>query len=104
MLIQKSTNIQITDLRDYLLMRKHRHDILEHLSRKNHWTPEAIAQVDWAGLDQCLKKAGILKRIKLHNELLYLVAFPLLVNSKNVANMKIKKALYFFFLIKPPRY
>ena len=65
MLIQKNTNIQITDLRDYLLMKKHGHDILEYLSRKNHWTPEALVQVDWAGLDQCLKKAGILKRIKL---------------------------------------
>ena len=63
-LVEKSTSLQITDLREYLLMTRHGKELIEYLTRKYNWEEHIPTMIDWKGLDQYLKKSGILRRLK----------------------------------------
>ena len=65
MLVEKRTSLQINNLREYLLMKRHGKDLMEYLIRKHNWKAHIPAIIDWNGLDQYLKKSGILKRLKI---------------------------------------
>jgi len=64
-LIDKETSTQITDLREYLLQKRHRQQLIDYMSKKNEWNTMIPNIIDWTGLNNFLKKIGTLKRLKI---------------------------------------